>query len=82
MLDHEKCPFNALMLQVRPFFACQSMHLIMANTLLASRNNLMDIYGDAKVFDIFMLLNISPFAVNVSLFLLILFVSCSLTIIV
>ena len=42
----------------------------------------MDIYGDAKVFDIFMLLNISPFAVNVSLSLLILFVSCSLTIIV
>ena len=74
MLDHEKCPFNALMLQVRP-----SLH---ANTLLASRNNLVDIYGDAKVFDIFMLLNVSPFAVNVSLFLLILFVSCSLTIIV
>lgn len=53
-----------------------------ANTLLASRNNLVDIYGDAKVFDIFMLLNVSPFAVNVSLFLLMLFVSCSLTIIV
>ena len=74
-------PFQCVDALNQSFFACQSMHLIMANTLLASRNNLVDIYGDAKVFDIFMLLNISPFAVNVSLFLLILFVSCSLTII-
>lgn len=57
------------------------MHLIMPNTLLASRDNLVDISGDAKVFDIFMLLRISPFGVTVSLFRLILFVSCSLTII-
>ena len=58
------------------------MHLIMPNTLLASRDNFVDIYGDAKVFDIFMLLRISPFGVTVSLFRLILFVSCSLNIIV
>ena len=54
----------------------------MPNTLLASRDNLADIYGDAKVSDIFMLLRISPFGVTVSLCRLILFVSCSLTIIV
>lgn len=41
----------------------------------------MDIYGDAKVFDIFMLLRISPFGLTVSLFR-ILFVICSLNIIV
>ena len=58
------------------------MHVIMPNTLLASRDNLVDIYGDAKVFDIFMLLRISPFGVTVSLFRLILFVSCSVNIIV
>ena len=58
------------------------MHVIMPNTLLASRDNLVDIYGDAKVFDIFMLLRISPFGLTVSLFRLILFVICSLNIIV
>lgn len=58
------------------------MHVIMPNTLLASRDNLVDIYGDAKVFDIFMLLRISPFGLTVSLFRLILFVSCSVNIIV
>ena len=58
------------------------MHVIMPNTLLASRDNLMDIYGDAKVFDIFMLLRISPFGLTVSLFRLILFLICSLNIIV
>ena len=58
------------------------MHVIMPNTLLASRDNLLDTYGDAKVFDIFMLLRISPFGLTVSLFRLILFVICSLNIIV
>ena len=58
------------------------MHVIMPNTLLASSDNLVDIYGDAKVFDIFMLLRISPFGLTVSLFRLILFVICSLNIIV
>ena len=58
------------------------MHVIMPNTLLASRDNLLDTYGDAKVFDIFMPLRISPFGLTVSLFRLILFVICSLNIIV
>ena len=58
------------------------MHVIMPNTLLASRDNFLDTYGDAKVFDIFMLLRISPFGLTVSLFRLILFVICSLNIIV
>ena len=57
------------MFQVRP--SCPSMHLIMPNTLLASTDKLVDIYGDTKVFDIFMLLRISPFGVTVSLFRLI-----------